>query len=518
MRDALLRQLAERVADFGDSGAPDVVLDDAGVKAAEELTAVVGDVLDERRAVDTDILRTVAAYHWARSLAHTDSALSAAEHMRAMHVFGLLYVIDHRRVPRELWGQLTMETGHDPWRDPVDHASDLVLDAAEGGDSSALDEAMALLHGSPSSPYRDTTLGLALHHRAGSADRPVTDRLVDADSAIELFARVAALPEESPARRAYRQLTLANAFTQRFELSADYTDLTGAESAARRAFSEAPEGSPEQAAAAEGIGVSLGRRADEEPVPEAATLLRGAVRRLRLAVDLDKASGREPVDRSDLRKAMGLLLNRTALGPDEEQQGEVWEARADSAPLAPDDVRNVLVLGDLASKIVARVIPEAEAVRRVIAPTFAISKEAVGYVVDAAIGPVGSGAAEDLMPALTLTLEASAARWGTGPESPWWRASDTYVEAARLSLGRRPDGTLFHRARDVVRRKIEVLRERNETDDLAKTLFAAGLLHLSPYFGEVPGTGIQQRPRPLAGSSEAVPVTPPGRPRARRRP
>ncbi|WP_406474362.1 hypothetical protein [Streptomyces platensis] len=46
---------------------------------------------------------------------------------------------------------------------------------------------------------------------------------------------------------------------------------------------------------------------------------------------------------------------------------------------------------------------------------------------------------------------------------------------------------LFHRAHDVVRTQIGVLRERNETDELAETLFAAGLLHLSPYLGELPG-------------------------------
>ncbi|MCX5341903.1 CHAT domain-containing protein [Streptomyces atratus] len=484
MRDALLRELADRVRDFGNSGAPDVVLDGAGGKAAAELMAGAGEALDLRGAVDTDVLHTVAAYYWARSLAHGDATLSDADHMRAMHVFGLLYLVDHRRVPRELWSQLTEETGHDPWQDPVDHASDLVLDAEEGGDPSLLDDAIALLQGSPAGSYRDTTFGLALRHRAAVADRPLAGRLADADSAVELLARVAAVPEESPALRARRQVTLADAHIQRFGLSADHADLTAAESAARTAFTEAPEDSAGQADAAASIGVSLGRRAEEKPLPDAVALLREAVSWLRLAVDLETAPGRESDYRTNLRKAMQLLLDCTVVGPEEEREGEV--ARA-TAPLALDSARQARALAELGSKIVARIIPETEAVRRAVDPAFALSREAVDAVVAGAMGLVSSGAPQDAVPALTLALEAASARWGTGPESPWWRAADAYVEAARLSLVGHPDGMLFRRAHDAVRTQIEVLRESDKTDELAETLFAAGLLHLSPYFGELPG-------------------------------
>ncbi|MFF4160580.1 CHAT domain-containing protein [Streptomyces sp. NPDC001678] len=460
------------------------MLNDAGVKAATELMALASEALDERQTVDTDILHTVAAYYWARSLAHGDAALSAADRLQAMHVFGLLYLVDHRRVPRELWSQLTEETGYDPWQDPVDHASDLVLDAEESGYTSAIDEAISLLHDSPGTPYRDTTLGLALCHRAAVVDRALADRLADADSAVELLASVAALPEESPARRARRRLTLADAQRQRFELSADHDDLAAAESSSRTAFTEAPEGSAEQADAAANIGVSLGHRAEGEPLAEAVALLQEAVSWLRIAVDLETASGQDSAHRSNLCKVMGLLLDSTVLGPEEERDTAASEA---SAPLTPDCARQARTLAALGSKIAARVIPEDEAIRRVVAPAFALSKEAVDSVVTGVMGIVGSGAPEDVVPALTLALEAASARWGTGPESPWWKAADAYVEAARLSLVRRPDGMLFRRAHDVVQAQIEVLRERNETDELAETLFAAGLLHLSPYFGELPG-------------------------------
>jgi hypothetical protein len=169
LRDELLSELADRVRDFGNGGTRNIVLDEAGVQAAAELMAVTAEVLNEQGVVDTDILHTVAAYHWARSLAHADAALPTADRKKAIHVFGLLYLADHRRAPRELWPELTEETGHDPWRDPVDHASDLLLDAEESGDTSALAEAIALLHDSPATPHRDTTLGLALRHRAAVA-------------------------------------------------------------------------------------------------------------------------------------------------------------------------------------------------------------------------------------------------------------------------------------------------------------------------------------------------------------
>ncbi|GAA2672852.1 hypothetical protein GCM10010310_13570 [Streptomyces violaceolatus] len=484
MTDALLRELVDRVTAFHSGGAQDAVRDDAGVKAAAELMAAAGEVLEQRGVVDTDVLYTVAAYHWARSLAHEDVALSTADYTSAMHVFGLLYLVDHRRVPRELWSQLTEETGHNPWQDPVDHASDLVQDAEESGNPSVLDEAVVLLRGSVSTPYRDTTLGIALRERAAVADRARAERMVDIDSAVELLAAVAALSEESRARRARRQLTLASVHVQRYGISADVADLTAAESVARTAFADASEGSAEQADAAAGIGVALGSRAEREPLPEAVSLLQEAVSWLRLAVDLETVSRWESEHRINLCKAMGLLLARTVLGPEEKQEKERQKA---AEPLTADSARQAKEVAELGSKVVARIITEDEAILRVVAPAFPLSKEAVGCLVTSAMGLVGSGTPNDAVSALTLALEAATTRWGTGPESPWWQAAGAYVEAARLSLVRRPDGTLFHRAHDVVRAQIEALRERNENDELAETLFAAGLLHLSPYFGELPG-------------------------------
>ncbi|MYT24313.1 CHAT domain-containing protein [Streptomyces sp. SID7760] len=491
----LLRELVHRVRDFREDGAPGTILDEAGATYAADLLAIASEVLDKHQVVDTDILHTVAAYYWARSLAHGGTAASAADHTRAMHVFGLLFLADHRRVPRELWPQLTEETGHDPWRDPVDHASDLVLDVEAGGDPAALDEAMTLLRDAPASPYRDTTLGLALLRRAADATRPTADRLAHATAAVKLHAGVAALPEASPARCARRRLTLAEAHIQRFVLSTEQDDLAAAESAARSALAEAPEGSAEWADAAQTIGVSLGRRAEVALPPGDVPLLREAVSWLRQAVDLHTASGRVP-DRANLCKAMGLLLDRMVPDVEGEPERAQEEEQAEepvkilAGPGTPDSARQARDLAALGSKVIARIVPEAEAIRQVVDPAFVLTEEAVAAVVMGAMQLVSSGAPQDAVPVLTLVLEAASARWGTGPESPWWRAADAYVEAARLSLVGRPDGQSFRRAYDALHTQIAALRTDPGTgarDELAETLFAAGLLHLNPYFGEMPG-------------------------------
>ncbi len=149
MRDALISELNRRIRDFADGGDPASVLDEAGVGCAAALMETAGEARDAGGAVDGDALHAVASYYWARSLARGDTGAAEADHATALGVFGLLYRVDHRRVPRELWPRLTEETGHDPWHDPVDRASDLVLDVEEGGDPSALDEAVELLRDVP---------------------------------------------------------------------------------------------------------------------------------------------------------------------------------------------------------------------------------------------------------------------------------------------------------------------------------------------------------------------------------
>jgi hypothetical protein len=236
VRDELLRRLADRVRDFDDGGSPDVVLDETSARLATELTGLAGESSGEPRVADADILHTLAAFYWARSLASSATEVSAADHERSMHFFGMLFLVDHRRVPRELWSRLTRETGHDPWQDPVVHASDLISDAKERGDPTVIGEAVALLQGAAATPTRDSALGLALIYRSVLVDRPIDERLADADSSIELFAGLASLDKASPPLRARRLVDLASAHMQRFTLlSDDDSDLQTAETIARGA-------------------------------------------------------------------------------------------------------------------------------------------------------------------------------------------------------------------------------------------------------------------------------------------
>jgi hypothetical protein len=218
-------------------------------------------------------------------------------------------------------------------------------------------------------------------------------------------------------------------------------------------------------------------------------MLREAVSWLRLAVDLDRAAGRDSGHRAGLWKAMLLLLDRTAVVPETEREGEPPRA---STRLTPDQESQTRALGELGSKVAARILPEAEAILQVVNPTFPLSIGAVEFAVATAKISVGSGAASAALPTLMLAMEAASARWGKEPGGPWWGAADAYVEAVRLSLIERLDGALFHRAHDVVRTQIDVLRKRGDTDELAETLYAAGLLHLNPHFGDLPGMAFGQ--------------------------
>lgn len=107
---------------------------------------------------------------------------------------------------------------------------------------------------------------------------------------------------------------------------------------------------------------------------------------------------------------------------------------------------------------------------------------------------VAAGAPHDAVPALTLALEAARSRWGAGQGTPWWWAADAYVEAGRLALIEAADGLLFRRACAVADEQISVLRDSDRAEDiaeLAETLFAAGLLRVSPYVGQMSGLSFE---------------------------
>ncbi|MFG2549020.1 CHAT domain-containing protein [Streptomyces sp. NPDC048581] len=443
-------------------------------------------------------------------MAHRNGALAAEDLETAIGVFGLLYLVDHRRVPRELWPRFADETGYDPWSDPLDHAADLVVDAEETGDVVALDQAISLIRtvaDSGDNSYRDTLHGLALQHRAALPDRPAVERSADADAAVELLARVAALPEPSALRRVSRRSSFADALVRRFEVAGDIRDLVRAESACRDALVDAAGDASAYARAAAGLGSVLGRRAEAVAAVEAVeatvgegddvvALLREAARWLRQAVDLTNGAHRE-AHLANLSRVMRLLLEwtsraRRAGGADESPQPDAPAVAEDGVPHAddPEVRRQARTLVALAGQLSARVVTESEAIRRVKDPSLVLSEAAVESVVLGAIRRVSAGEPRDAVPALTLALEAAHARWAARPGTPWWWAADAYVEAGRLALIDVADGLLFRHVCAVADEQIAVLRESGRAEDvteLAETLFAAGLLRVSPYLGNMSG-------------------------------
>ncbi|MFI0723645.1 CHAT domain-containing protein [Streptomyces sp. NPDC021224] len=514
--DDVLRELAARVREARTGQDPRAVLDEDALALARSLLV---DIRDSPAAPDPDTLHTLAAFFWARSLALGPGERADAELATAIQVFKLLYLVDHRRVPRELWPRFVEETGHDPWRDPLEHAADLVVEAEKSGDGDALDEAVRLVEtvaDGDDNAYRDTVHGLALTQRAALRDRPAAVREADAAAAVRLLGAVADLPEPSAARRTTRAATYAEALVGRFELTRDTRDLTRAEAAFRDALAHAAT-SPDVSAAraAAGLGAALGRRVealDGSPATapsgsggggeESVTLLQEAVRWLRLAVDRAAAPARESY-LANLARATGLLLaheararRATAEPPPPDSTAAAALAVAGPGPGPgqsenPEVRRQAEELVALAAQVGGRVTTQAEAIARVRDPARELSRTAVASVLLGAARLVEAGNPVDALPALTLTLEATRARWPAERDTPWWWAADAYVEAARLALVEIADGHLFAHAAAVADEQITKLRAGVRTGDdpaeLAETLYAAGLLRLSPYVAHTSG-------------------------------
>lgn len=133
--DARVERSAARTREFAEGRDPRAVLDGEAATAAADLLASAG---DDPASADPVALHTAAAFYWSRSLAHQDRALPAREPGRAIGAFGLLFMVDHRRVPRELWPRLrvpvpqTRVQGRVSLGDPVVHPL-TAAEAAEGG-------------------------------------------------------------------------------------------------------------------------------------------------------------------------------------------------------------------------------------------------------------------------------------------------------------------------------------------------------------------------------------------------
>ncbi|CAL9440053.1 hypothetical protein SUDANB145_02227 [Streptomyces sp. enrichment culture] len=82
-----------------------------------------------------------------------------------------------------------------------------------------------------------------------------------------------------------------------------------------------------------------------------------------------------------------------------------------------------------------------------------------------------------------LVLAASDVRWGRGRTSPWWGAADLLVEATRIDLVARPSAARLQLACSVADEQIATLRKEGDLEELAETMYAAGILRVHPHIG-----------------------------------
>ncbi|MGA5552698.1 CHAT domain-containing protein [Streptomyces pseudogriseolus] len=82
-----------------------------------------------------------------------------------------------------------------------------------------------------------------------------------------------------------------------------------------------------------------------------------------------------------------------------------------------------------------------------------------------------------------LVLAASDARWGRGISSPWWQAADLLVDSVRIDLANRPSASRLQLACDIADQQIATLQQEGRLEELAETMFAAGILRVDPHLG-----------------------------------
>ncbi|TDC73633.1 CHAT domain-containing protein [Streptomyces hainanensis] len=497
MGDDPLAELVTRLREHHETGDPAGLLDDAAQAAVERLSAA-----GPNGPNGPDAVWVLIEAHRVR--AEADPERHEPAFRALLELVGLRFMADPWSAPRPLWPRLTALTGFDPLADPLDRLADLVRQDEERGGAAVADLAAAVdvvrrADVPGREPYRDTVLGLALGRLAASAERAGAERLADATEAVRLLGALA----EGPGPSARRWLTYAAALERRLDLAGDPADLAAAEAAHRRALDLAAEGDPARAEAQAGIGIAHARRAEAaQDAGDAGAELREAVRWLRRAAD--RAPGSE-AHRANLARATGRLVRHTvraALAAEPEPEPEPEHAppspslaeAPSGGPPDPEARRQAAEFVELAARVGGRVVTLAAAAERLAEPARAPGPAALAGVLEFAAHQIPTRPPHDLLPALALAMAVAEPRWGTDPGGIWWWAADLYVEAARLSLTDRPDGAVFRRAREVVDRQIATLRAAPGPDavaELGETLFAAGLLHVTPYLGRMAGLSFE---------------------------
>ncbi|AEV83403.1 Tetratricopeptide repeat protein 28 [Actinoplanes sp. SE50] len=430
MRDALIADLVTRVRHFHTTGSPEPLLSDGGLDAAAELLRLATHEITGREDVDADALHAVAAYQWTRGLVWQSTTAThdrpgedpegraEVEFAGALATYELLFMVDHRRVPRDLWPYLIRETGHDPWQDPLDRAKDLLVDAKEASDPAAV--------------------------------ATVIEQLQNLDE---------------PSDAGFRDSLLGDAHLVRFDIVRDSIDLTNAVSAYRAALDRFDAGSASYTHACQGLGAALGRQGQLALHfgEQASVLLTEAVGWLRRAADGDTSV------LPYLQRVMALRI---------EEKVRAGSVPVEEHPLAADgeERRQAVALLQLADHVRTRVLSHQEATRHAADPSFPLSATAIDLAVHTSVANVEVA---------RLAMDAAEHRWGATRDSPWWTAADAYVEAVRHSLLDDPDADRLAAAHAVATRQLTMLVD--EPAERAGTLFAAGLLYLTPYLGTMSG-------------------------------
>jgi hypothetical protein len=139
---------------------------------------------------------------------------------------------------------------------------------------------------------------------------------------------------------------------------------------------------------------------------------------------------------------------------------------------------------ELVELIDRKVIGEDEACQRVRDQPWQLSEPDTEVVASAAVSLVVNQNAPDAAYWLALLLlEAAQARWGARMRTPWWLAADIFVEVTRLVLVDTPNGRWLRRACGIADEQIRQLREAGELDELAETMYVAGILRIHPQLG-----------------------------------
>lgn len=492
---------------------PQVVLDDGAFAAATTLMKEAvrrhgrGDERVMRRVVlpgraesawiDPDALAVVATYLMLRAVVHPDPVLAAAARDTGWGVFELLYPMHRHWIPRSFWPGVKP----DGPAGPLDDIEDLIL---EGG-SDALTQAVTRLDATIAGDAgrRDFLRGLALRDRAADPGRVPAARFADVDAATGILTACCAAPEPHPTWRARRRMALADAWEKRFVITGQGADLAAAESGYRQALAEAPEDTEAYVDAAAGLGLVLTRSRVVSP-EMAPAVLAEASHWLRVAADWSYSPPARDAHRTLLAVVMRFRL---------EAMPHIRELPA--APAEPADPQPAGSAGDpqawqqaepvarMASLILARVMTEEEALRRVRDPSMALSPAAVTALLASPRNLVAGGLASRALPALVLAMAAARARWGAARDTVWWQAADLYVEAVRFVLLGSPDPALFGRACEVAEEQIAAVRQAGDTAELAATLFTTGLLRYNPFVSA--DTVRAKEPQTRAAVEQAVP-------------